>query len=67
MAISAERNNYCYLLRGCYSNNKQATKESPVDHDTVPHIVDLAAKGSTIAIAAFEDPIYDFYLIKVTS
>ena len=31
------------------------------------HIVDLAAKGSTIAIAASENPIYDFYLMKVTS
>lgn len=31
------------------------------------HIADLAAKGSTVAIAAFEDPAYDFYLLKVTS
>lgn len=25
------------------------------------HMADLAAKGSTVAIAAFEDPAYDFY------
>ena len=30
-------------------------------------MADLAAKGSTVAIAAFEDPVYDFYLLKVTS
>ena len=30
-------------------------------------MADLAAKGSTVAIAAFEDPAYDFYLLKVTS
>ena len=38
-----------------------------MDNDTTSHITDLAAKGSTVAIAAFEDPIYDFYLLKVTS
>ncbi|KAK3741501.1 hypothetical protein QZH41_002971 [Actinostola sp. cb2023] len=27
----------------------------------------LAAQGSTVAMAAFEDPVYDFYLLKVTS
>ena len=31
------------------------------------HMADLAAKGSTVAIAAFDDPAYDFYLLKVTS
>lgn len=30
-------------------------------------MADLAAKGSTVAIAAFEDPAYDFYPLKVTS
>ena len=30
-------------------------------------MADLAAKGSTVAIAAFEDPTYDFYLLKVAS
>lgn len=31
------------------------------------HIADLTTCGSTVAIAAYEDPIYDFYLLKVTS
>lgn len=29
-------------------------------------MADLAAKGGTVAIAAFEDPDYDFYLLKMT-
>ena len=34
---------------------------SALDDDTTSHMVNLAAKGSTVAIAAFEDPTYDFY------
>ena len=30
-------------------------------------MADLAAKGNTVAIATFEDLVYDFYLLKVTS
>ena len=30
-------------------------------------MADLAVKGSTVAIAADDDPMYDFYLLKVTS
>ena len=36
-------------------------------HDTAAHIADLAVKGSTVAIAAVDDPMYDFFLLKVTS
>ena len=34
---------------------------SALDDDTTSHMVNLPAKGSTVAIAAFEDPAYDFY------
>ena len=34
---------------------------SALDDDTSSHMVNLAAKGNTVAIAAFEDPTYDFY------
>ena len=38
-----------------------------LDHDTASHIADLATQGSTVAIAALDDPMYDFFLLKVTS
>ena len=34
---------------------------SALDDDSTSHMVNLAAKGSNVAIAAFEDPTYDFY------
>jgi len=46
------------------------TRESEIpilDHDTASHIADLATHGSSVAIAATDDPAYDFYLLKVTS
>ena len=42
-------------------------KKPILDRDTASHIADLAAKGSTVAIAADDDPMYDFYLLKFTS
>ena len=32
-----------------------------LDDDSTSHMVNLAAKGSNVAIAAFEDPTYDCY------
>ena len=49
------------------ATTRQSTATSTLDNDTTSHMADLAAKGSTVAIAAFEDPVYDFYLLKVTS
>lgn len=46
---------------------RQSTATSALDNDTSSYIADLAARGSTVAIAAFEDPAYDFFLLKVTS
>jgi len=48
------------------------TAEDTIDLVTAVHIADLAASGSTVAIASQEDPVYmsglsDFYLSKVTS
>lgn len=34
---------------------------------TASHIADLASKGSTVAVAADDDLMYDLYLLKVTS
>jgi len=52
---------------GSVATTRQATEAPIVDHDTASHIADLVEKGSTVAIAADEDPMYDFYLLKVTS
>ena len=49
------------------ATTRQSTATSALDNDTMAHMADLAAKGSTVAIAAFEDPAYDFYPLKVTS
>ena len=46
---------------------KQQRHVSILDHDTATHIADLAVNGTTVAIAAADDPVYDFYLLKVTS
>lgn len=52
---------------GSVAATRQATETSILDHDTAGHIADLAVKGSTVAIAADDDPMYDFFLLKVTS
>ena len=49
------------------ATTRQSSEVLAVDHDTAAHIADLAAKDSIVAIAAFEDPDFDFYLLKVTS
>jgi len=48
------------------ATTRQSTATSTLDNDTTSHMADLAAKGSTVAIAVFEDTVYDFYLLKVT-
>ena len=50
-----------------WQKTRQATETSILDHDTATHIADLAVNGTTVAIAAADDPVYDFYLLKVTS
>lgn len=52
---------------GSVAATRQATETSILDHDTAGHIADLAVKGSTVAIAAADDSMYDFFLLKVTS
>ena len=52
---------------GSTATTRHSSNVSALDHDTAVHIADLAADGSTVAVAAFEDPVYDFYLLKVTS
>ena len=52
---------------GSVATTKQAAEQPILDRDAASHIADLAAKGSTVAIAAADDPMYDFYLFKVTS
>ena len=49
---------------GSVSTTKQATETPALYHDTAAHIADLAVKGSTVAIAASDDPMYDFFLLK---
>lgn len=52
---------------GSVATTRQAREENILDYDTASHIADLATNGSTVAIAADDDPMYDFYLLKVTS
>jgi len=52
---------------GSVATTRQNREENALDHDTAVHIADLATKESTVAIAADDDPVYDFYLLKVTS
>ena len=49
------------------ATTRQESEIPILDHDTASHIADLATQGSTVAIAALDDPVYDFYLLKVTS
>jgi len=52
---------------GSVATTRQAAEEPILDHDTASHIADLAVKGSNVATAADDEPMYDFYLVKVTS
>ena len=52
---------------GSVATLRQAAEIPILDHDTAAHIADLAVMGSTVAIAADDDPMYDFFLLKVTS
>lgn len=52
---------------GDVATTKQAGEAPVLDQDTASYIADLSNKDSTVAIAAEEDPVYDFYLLKVTS
>lgn len=47
---------------GSVATTRQATEEPILDYDTASHIADLAVKGSTVAIAADDNLMYDFYL-----
>ena len=49
---------------GSVATTRQTTQEFGLDQGTASHIADLAVKGSTVAIAADDDPMYDFYLLK---
>ena len=55
----------------CREGSVAATRhaaEAPIlDRDTAAHTADLAVKGSTVAIAADDDPMYHFFPLKVTS
>ena len=51
---------------GSVAPTRQETETPALDHDTTAHIADLAVKGSTVAIAD-DDPMYDFFCLKVTS
>ncbi|XP_048578932.1 uncharacterized protein LOC125560703 [Nematostella vectensis] len=52
---------------GSVAITRQATEQPALEHDTASHMADLAACGSTVAIEAEGDRMYDFYLLKVTS
>ena len=52
---------------GSVATTRQTTQQFGLDQGTASHIADLAVKGSTVAIAADDDPMYDFYLLKLTS
>ena len=49
------------------ATTQQATEAPILYHNTASYIADLASKGSTVAIAAEDDSVYDFYLLEVTS
>ena len=55
------------LREATAATTRQESEILVLDHDTALHIADLAGKDSTVAIAAIDDPMYDFYLMKVTS
>lgn len=50
------------------ATTRQAIEETEATlGDTAVRIADLAAKGSVVAIAAADDPDFEYYLLKVTS
>ena len=50
------------------ARTRQAVEETEANLlDTAVRVADLAAKDSVVAIAAANDPDYDYYLMKVTS
>ena len=50
------------------ATTRQAAEETEATlGDTAVRIADLAAKGSVVAIAAADDPDFEYYLLKVTS
>ena len=50
------------------ATTRQAVRETEATLlDTVVRVADLATKDSVVAIAAADDPVYDYYLMKVTS
>ena len=44
---------------GSVTTTRQAAEQPILDRDTASHTADLAVKGSTVAIAADDDPMYD--------
>lgn len=52
---------------GDVATTREATEAPILDLDTASCIADLVNKGSTVAIAAEDDPVYDFYLFQITS
>ena len=52
---------------GDVATTRQAAETPVLDQDTASYIADLANKSSTVAIAAEDDPVYDFYLLKIIS
>lgn len=53
----------------CTAVTQQASKEANqlLPCNTLTRMADLAGKGSVVAVAAKDDPAYDYYLLKVTS
>ena len=52
---------------GNVATTRQATEAPILDHDTASYIANLASKGSIVAIAAEDNPVYNLYLLQVTS
>lgn len=46
---------------GSVATRRQATETPALDHDTAAHIADCEGE---LAIAAHDDPMYDFFLLK---
>ena len=52
---------------GAVTTTRKVAEAPVLDQDTASYLADLTNKDSTVAIAAEEDPVYDLYLLKVTS
>ena len=61
--------NCIYIERESFAATTRRTAEETeaFQGDTAVRIADMATKGSTVAVAAADDPDYDCYLLKVTS